>query len=226
MSNFKSLTGQIARMSVGFYANYSPADQRLALISILPEAATWPQRCFGKRPEDKGTFVLPVKQTLIKNARLMPGTRCMLMLLAGWSGKAYDNRRGPDDRDTRSPAARTVSTTRGVIGKHLGRSARQVARYLNDAKREGLLEWSYVVNRLTGMITGLKITLLANEIFGGMKDRQRYLDEKAENRRKSGVTDKGHTNQTFHTTPKEPDDFDKTIARIERENGWNLKKPS
>ncbi|SAL84904.1 hypothetical protein AWB68_07488 [Caballeronia choica] len=224
MSTFKSFAGQIARMSVGFYANYSPADQRLALTSILPEATTWPQRCFARRPEDKGTFVLPVKQTLIKNARLMPGTRCMLMLLAGWAGKAYDNRRDPDDKDTRVVAARSISTTRGIIGKHLGRSARQVARYLNDAKREGLLEWSYVVNRLTGMITGLKITLLASEIFGGMKDRQRYLDEKAENRRKSDATVKADTNQKRFKPSTECDEYDKFIARIEKEHGWDLKK--
>jgi len=71
-----------------------------------------PQRCFKKRPEDNGTFVLPLKQSFIKDARLMPGTRCMLAMLAGWAGQG-------------APLELTEST----IAKHLGRSIRQVYRY-------------------------------------------------------------------------------------------------
>ena len=46
----------------------------------------------------------------------MPGTLRMLALLAGWAGHGAP-----------------LDTNLSVIGKHLGRSARQVQRYLKDA---------------------------------------------------------------------------------------------
>jgi hypothetical protein len=101
----------------------------------------FPRRILAPRPEDNGSFILPLKQSFVKDARLMPGTRCMLALLAGWAGQG-----------------RTIEQTEGIIARHLGRSVRQVYRYLQDASREGYLRYAYTKNR-AGMITGLKIWL-------------------------------------------------------------------
>jgi hypothetical protein len=108
-----------------------------------------PARCFIQRPLDTGTFILPLKQSFIRDARLMPGTRCMLALLAGWAGQG-----------------RALELTEGTIADQIGRSVRQVYRYLQDAAREGYLRYSYTKNRL-GMITGLKIWLSFDLIRGG-----------------------------------------------------------
>lgn len=100
-----------------------------------------PARCFLQRPVDTGTFILPLKQSFIKDARLMPGTRIMLALLAGWAGQGG-----------------ALELTKGTIAKHIGRSTRQIFRYVQDAAREGYLRYSYTKNRL-GMITGMKVWL-------------------------------------------------------------------
>lgn len=107
---------------------------------------TMPTRYFLQRPVDTGNFILPLKQSFMKDARLMPGTRCMLALLAGWAGQGG-----------------ALLLTEGTIGKHIGRSVRQVYRYLQDAAREGYLRYSYTKNNL-GMITGLRIWLTFNLI--------------------------------------------------------------
>ncbi len=120
----------------------SDAEQRLWTGQVLGlDSTTLPRRCFRARPKDNGTYVLPVKQSFIKDARLMPGTRIMLTLLTGWAGRGEP-----------------LETTQGTIAGHLGRSVRQVFRYLKDAAREGYLRYAYTKNRL-GMITGLKIYL-------------------------------------------------------------------
>ncbi|GGG37303.1 hypothetical protein GCM10011344_42650 [Dokdonia pacifica] len=105
------------------------------------QGANVPKRYFYQRPEDKGSFILPLKQSFVKDARLMPGTRCMLALLVGWAGKGRDLR-----------------TTQGALGRHLGRSVRQIFRYLKDAAREGYLTYNYTKNRI-GAIIGIKIFL-------------------------------------------------------------------
>jgi hypothetical protein len=123
-------------------ANRSEADQRLWAEQVLDlEPAALPRRFFWQRPEDKGTYVLPLKQSFIKDARLMPGTRIMLALLTGWAGRGEP-----------------LQITQGTIAKHLRRSVRQVFRYIKEAAREGYLTYAYTKNRL-GMITGLKIYL-------------------------------------------------------------------
>ena len=71
--------------------------------------------------QTNNAFVKPVKQDFVRNARLMPGTRCMVLMLLGWAGKEQ-----------------ALETTIGIIAKHIGRSARQVHRYLQDAIEEGL----------------------------------------------------------------------------------------
>lgn len=107
----------------------------------LGQGTRMPRRLFLQAPEDNGTFVLPIKQCFIRNARLMPGTRCMLTLLAGWAGRGG-----------------ALELTETTIARHIGRSVRQVYRYLKDAAREGYLRYGYTKCRL-GMITGLRIWL-------------------------------------------------------------------
>lgn len=103
------------------------------------------------RPEASETFVLPIRQSFVKDARLMPGTTRMLCLLAGWAG-----------------TGRPVETTLGILAKHLGRSERQIQRYLKDAAEEGYLYWTKVANRL-GYIIGLRIKLIPAAIFAPRK---------------------------------------------------------
>jgi hypothetical protein len=123
-------------------AGRSEAEQRLWTTDVLGlNAAALPRRFFWERPADNGTYVLPMKQSFIKDARLMPGTRIMLALLTGWAGRGEP-----------------LQTTEGTIAKHLRRSVRQTYRYIQDAAREGYLRYAYTKNRV-GLITGLKIYL-------------------------------------------------------------------
>ena len=77
------------------------------------------------RPQDNGTFVLPIRQSFVRDARLMPGTLRLLALLAGWKGTQV----GP------------LETTQRILGRHLNRSTRQIYRYLKDAMQEGYLTY-------------------------------------------------------------------------------------
>ena len=120
----------------------------------MGEGSDQPARKFTQRPEDNGSFILPLKQSFMKNARLMPGTRCMIALLVGWAGKGRD-----------------LSITQATLAKHLGRSVRQVYRYLKDAAEEGYLTYNYTKNRI-GMITGIKIFLSFSLLRPSLKKRK------------------------------------------------------
>ena len=104
--------------------NLSLLKNLMATLSTdnVGQGAYQPKRYFYEPLPDKGSFILPMKQSVMKDARLMPGTRCMIALLSGWAGKGKDLR-----------------TTKSIIAKHLGRSVRQVYRYLKDAARAGYL---------------------------------------------------------------------------------------
>jgi hypothetical protein len=106
-----------------------------------------PRRKSLIRPPTGFAFVAPLRQSLIRDPRLMPGTTRMLCLLAGWAGHG-----------------RPLETTLGAIGRNLGRSARQVQRYLRDAAEEGYLYVRQVTNRL-GYVVGLRITLCRDAIY-------------------------------------------------------------
>lgn len=137
-------------------AGRGEAEQRLWAEDVLGlDPATLPRRFFLERPTDNGNYVLPVKQSFIKDARLMPGTRIMLLLLTGWGGRGEP-----------------LQTTQGTIAKHLRRSVRQVFRYIKDAAREGYLTYAYTKNRL-GMITGLKIYLSFSLLRPNLKRKPR-----------------------------------------------------
>lgn len=111
------------------------------LQAEIGQGGNLPRRCFLQAPEDTGAFILPIKQSFMKDPRLMPGTKCMLAVLVGWAGHGL-----------------AINTTQASIAKHVGRSVRQVYRYLKDAVREGYLTYNYTKNRL-GMITGIKLFL-------------------------------------------------------------------
>ncbi len=119
----------------------------------MPLQSEGPRRKQLRAPRDDGLFVKPLKQSFLKNPRLMPGTRIVLAMLAGWAGRG-----GP------------IETTLGIIAKHVGRSSRQVQRYLRDAAEEGYLRTSYVKDRI-GRITGLRIELTRLAIFHEVKRR-------------------------------------------------------
>lgn len=160
------------------------------LQSSLGQGGALPRRYFYQRPEDNGTFILPLKQSFIKDARLMPGTRCMLALLAGWAGQGG-----------------VLEITEGTIGKHIGRSIRQVYRYLKDASREGYLRYGYTKNRL-GMITGLRIWLTFDLI------RSLKNNEKPKNTRKQARTQRSETNKTYIYNRKKDPELEKKLDRL------------
>ena len=63
-----------------------------AIKSFLPyfekdHSAEQPRRKSLSAPLDNNTFIQPIKQCFVRNPRLMPMTRIMLTLLAGWAGK-------------------------------------------------------------------------------------------------------------------------------------------
>ncbi|MEM9469445.1 MAG: hypothetical protein AAF988_04720 [Pseudomonadota bacterium] len=95
-------------------------------------------------------FVKPVKQDFVRNPRLMPGTRCMVLMLLGWAGQEQ-----------------AIETTVGIIAKKLGRSVRQIHRYLKDAIEEGYLFYSRTKDRM-GYYTGIKVHLN----FAALKPRK------------------------------------------------------
>lgn len=119
-------------------------------------------------PTDKGTFILPLKQSFMKNRRIMDSTARLIALISGWAGQG-----GP------------IETTQGIIAKHLGKSVRQVQRMLDDAWREGYLTFAYTKSRI-GMITGIKIFLRLERI--------RKAPDKPMERRKPGTTFMSDTN--------------------------------
>ena len=131
----KSLSFALA--SLPFYV--PPSFDELARLG--------PRRKSLVRPPTGFAFVAPLRQSLIRDPRLMPGTTRMLCLLAGWAGHG-----------------RPIETTLGAIGRNLGRSARQVQRYLRDAAEEGYLYVRQVTNRF-GYVVGLKITLCRDAIY-------------------------------------------------------------
>ncbi len=93
-------------------------------------------------PHDNGSFIKPLKQSFIRNPRLMPMTRMMLSLLSGWNGAGQGG----------------IETTTGTIAKHLSRSNRMVFNYLQDAMEEGYLTYCRIKDRM-GYYIGIKIFL-------------------------------------------------------------------
>ena len=160
-----------------------------------------PRRKRLMRPASSGKFVLPLRQSLIMDARLMPGTLRMLALLAGWAGHGAP-----------------LDTNLSVIGKHLGRSARQVQRYLKDAAEEGYLYVRQRVNRL-GYVIGLRIHLCRAAIYAPKKvhasgEAGRQGVECRSGRRKPATTDQADTNENISIYLKRSDPFEARLAGL------------
>jgi len=142
--------------------SYSKSNPFANIFASLPtelqmqmeEGSNKPQRKFTQKPDDNGSYILPLKQSFMKDVRLMPGTRCMISLLVGWAGQGRD-----------------LNLTQGTIAKHIGRSVRQVYRYLKDAAEEGYLTYNYTKNRI-GMITGIKVFLSFDLLRPTIKKRK------------------------------------------------------
>lgn len=157
----------------------------------LGQGACVPKRYFYRRLEDKGSYILPLKQSAVKDARLMPGTRCLLAMLVGWAGKG-----------------RELKTTQGVLGKHIGRSIRQVRRYLKDAAREGYLTYNYTKNRI-GAIIGIKIFLAFDLLRPNLK-------KSAEGRRNKDRTPMSDTNTLLKDSYNKDVELEKRLDRLRR----------
>jgi hypothetical protein len=159
-----------------------------------------PKRKSLARPLDNGTFVLPLKQSFIKDARIMPGTTRMLALLAGWVGKG--------DKPI-------LETTKGIIGKHLGREVRQIYRYLKDAMEEGYLLYTCTKNRM-GYITGIKIWLNTLAI------RKSTNTTKSKNGEKQARTQVSDTNEKLILNKGKDSDLWKRLERLAQTAGFEM----
>ncbi|MEO1476214.1 MAG: hypothetical protein AAFS13_07510 [Pseudomonadota bacterium] len=168
-----------------------------------PELSGLPKRKGFRRPEDTTRFVLPIRQSFIEDARLMPGTTRMLCLLAGWSGHG-----GP------------IHTTLATIGKHLGRSVRQVQRYIKDAAEEGYLVYGYRKGRL-GYITGLRIRLNPAAIFAPKRalPKPRPRTNSSEAQGIQAATDPADTNGKIHIQKTGDRSYDQKLIALCDRNG-------
>ena len=113
-------------------------------------------------PSDDNTFIKPLKQVFIRNQRLMPGTRLMISLLAGWSGNGDP-----------------IKTTMSSIAKHLGRSSRQVFRYLKDAVEEGYLRYTPLKDRhyrYVGICVELNLQAIRFKTWDKRKKKSGIID--------------------------------------------------
>lgn len=175
--------------------------------SFDEEASRGPLRKQLVRPASGFAFIAPIKQSLMRDARLMSGTRCMIALLAGWGGNG-----------------RAIDTTLGAIGKHLGRSARQVQRYLRDAAEEGYIYFRQITDRM-GYIIGLRISLNRSAIYARRKStapkRQRSETgpQPQENR---ATTQESDINPTLYINPATTDPFELKLKAICERNAIPL----
>lgn len=121
-------------MNTSTLMQYSPHFQAF----INPDE---PLRKSMVAPSDNGSFCKPIKQSFIRNPRLSPMTRILLTMLSGWAG-----------------SGEPITTTTGILGKHISRSRRTVYNLLQDAVEEGYLTYVRTKCRL-GKYTGIKIYL-------------------------------------------------------------------
>ena len=152
-----------------------------------------PKRKTFTRPPTGFAFVAPLNQSFIRDPRLMPGTTRMVCLLAGWGGNG-----------------RPIDTTLGAIGRNIGRSARQVQRYLKDAVEEGYLYFHKIKNRL-GYITGLRIVLSRAAIYKHAKPK---LSKPPKPRKDQATTQESDINPILFLDKESPDALDRKLVEI------------
>ena len=137
-------------------------------------------RSRAAEPLDNGSFILPLKQSFMKNRRIMDSTARLVALLSGWSGNCAP-----------------IETNLSVLAKHMGKSIRQIQRMLNDAMREGYLRIGYQKSRV-GMITGIVIYLRFDRLR-----KQRKGDNSSKSRRKQATTERSNTNKNQYLFSKD-----------------------
>jgi len=120
-----------------------------------------PKRKSLELEQGNNAFIKSVKQDFVRNPRMMSGTKMMILMLVGWSGQEQ-----------------AIETTRGIIGKKIGKSASQVSRYLKDAIEEGYLVYAYTKDRI-GYITGIKIYLNFSSIRAIYKKKKKTASSRA-----------------------------------------------
>lgn len=152
-------------------------------------------------PADNNTFVKPIRQSFVKNPRLMPMTRIMITLLSGWAGHGG-----------------TIETTIGIIAKHVGRCRRQVFRYLKDAVEEGYLFYNRTKDRI-GRYTGIRISLNFPVIRFNTSRKPKKQSKAAE---KLDVTLKSETNgKHLFNRDIDPDLWDR-LERFANSSGFTM----
>ncbi len=147
----------------------------------------------------QNAFVRPVRQSFVTNPRMMPQTRCMILMLMGWAGREQP-----------------IETTIGIIAKKLGRSRRQVFRYLHDAIEEGYLFYSRTKDRI-GYYTGIKIHLN----FMALKPKETRKKSAARQETRDVPYESDTNNKSIYkrdNTDKEQAYLDKIDAIMQRNN--------
>ena len=153
-----------------------------------------PRRYDLAPPEETGAFVLPTLQSFFMDARMMPNTGRMIALLTGWAG-----------------VGNTVTTTLGVLGGKMNRCTQQIRRYLKDARRLGYLDYSFNRSRITGMITGLRITLCTALIKPPRREQAPKTPAKP------GVTHKERSNKKhIYINTKQDRELDQRLKKFEK----------
>lgn len=168
-----------------------------------------PKRKSLIRPPNTGRFVLPVRQSFIMDARLMPGTTRLLMLLAGWGGDG-----------------RAIDTTLGALGRNLSRSPRQIQRYLRDATEEGYLYVRRVTNRF-GYVIGLRISLCKAAIFAERRkaaQQARPPVNKPMHPRNPATTQEADINKNTYIYLDNSDPTDRKLASIGESLGIPIRR--
>ncbi len=170
---------------------------KLSMIQVLAPCSAdvcgyRPQRKSLEIQQGNNAFVKPVRQDFVRNARLMPGTRCMVLMLMGWAGQEQ-----------------ALETTIGIIAKKLGRSSRQVARYLQDAIEEGYLFYSRTKDRM-GYYTGIKIHLNFSALKPPRREKTKPLP-----RRNKDMTPESDTNSKYIYKRKNTDTEQAYMDRLE-----------
>lgn len=186
----------------GFTAlSYTSALMQYKPHFVTEIDASKPRRKNMVAPTDNNTFVKSIRQCFVKNPRMMPMTRMMLTLLAGWAGQGG-----------------SIETTTGIIGKHLSRCRRQIFRYLQDAIEEGYLSYTRTKDRI-GRYTGIKIWLNFSAIRFETAKKAQKKPKAAEI---LDVTQKSETNSKYIYKPIKDDQLQCALARLASLQGFEL----
>lgn len=202
----KTIFPKLYRPRVG---GFTPLIQVQTLMKYRPHFVTdidpsKPKRKNLVAPPDRGLFVKPIKQCFVKNPRLMPMSKVMITLLAGWGGQGI-----------------AIETTIGIIGKHLSRCRRQVFRYLQDAVEEGYLTYSRTKDKI-GRYTGVKVYLNYAAIQFSKGRKPKKSKQTAEN---IDVTHKSETNDKYILDTKEDEELWSKLAQLAVTFGYIENQP-